>query len=258
VRHLNAELQKENNDAELRLRAEERAAAALIALIGVLAIALLALSVRHRQSRRLNARLRQQAAELEIRRAEVETRRIELAAAHERLKAQSAQLYQSSITDPLTGLRNRGYGLNALRELLASSKSLGLRPVVMMLDIDHFKQINDRYGHAVGDRALERVAETLLIHAPPDAIVARHGGEEFLFVLRDADTSSGNFQAELIRRRFLELQVEHDNGVLHISVSIGVCHCAELEQVSVQAALRAADAALYRAKNAGRNCVRSA
>lgn len=258
ARNANDSLRRENSDKELRLHAEERATVYLVALIGVLVAALLALGWRHRQSRRLNGLLRRQAAELEMRRAEVESRRIELAAAHERLKAQSAQLYQASITDPLTGLRNRAYGLNALRELLASSRALGLRPVVCMLDIDHFKQINDRYGHAVGDRTLERVAENLLIHAPADAIVARLGGEEFLFVLRDADPGSAMFQAELIRRRLLEMSIEHDTGVLKLTASIGVCHCASLEQPTVQAALRQADQALYQAKRAGRNCVRAA
>lgn len=251
VRDQNVALQLANTASTQKLRAEQMAQRYLLVMVSILVLALIALGWRHRQSRQLNRLLRQQSAV-------IEARRIELAAAHERLKVQSAQLYQASITDPLTGLRNRAYGLNALRELLASAPALGLRPVVMMLDIDHFKSINDQYGHAVGDRALERVAENLLVHAPTDAIVARLGGEEFLFVLRDADPSSGMFQAELIRRRLLELPVEHDGGVLRITVSIGLCAASDLPQPSVQAALRSADQALYRAKHAGRNCVRSA
>lgn len=250
-RSRNELLREENASVEQSLSVERRVQIYMIAFALVLSAALLVLTWRHRQARQLNALLRQQSAE-------IEARRKELAQAHERLKAQSAQLYQASITDVLTGLRNRSYALNALRELLAGARSRGLKPVVMMFDIDHFKHINDQYGHQVGDRALEKIAETLLLHAAPDALCARLGGEEFLYVLPDADRSSALFQAELLRRRLHEIRVEHDQGVLSLSASIGVCCVEDVPEPTVQHVLRSADQAMYLAKGAGRNCVRLA
>lgn len=250
-RSRNELLREENASVEQSLSIERRAQIYTVAFALLLAAVLAVLTWRHRQARRLNALLRQQSAE-------IESRRTELAQAHERLKAQSAQLYQASITDSLTGLRNRTYALNGLRELLHGARAQGRKPVVMMFDIDHFKQINDQYGHLVGDRTLEKIAETLLLHAAPEALCARLGGEEFLYVIADADRASAHFQAELLRRKLCELRVEHDQGVLAISASIGVCCVEDLSEPTVQRALRSADQAMYQAKAAGRNCVRMA
>ncbi|MDF2618044.1 MAG: diguanylate cyclase [Xanthobacteraceae bacterium] len=154
-----------------------------------------------------------------------------------------------AMTDPLTGLLNRRALFDAVGE-----RPIAERTAVLVFDIDHFKSINDRHGHAVGDRVIAVFARALEEQRPAAAHAARLGGEEFALVL-PAATAEGSLRiAEQVRRSFCTLTAELDIAGLACSASagiaFGVTHGRTFEQV-----LNEADAALYAAKNAGRNRV---
>lgn len=243
-RHRNALLERENEVAALRLEHEraQRRYAWLAAVLLALLIGLLAW--RFRQTQRLYANLRKQQSALER--------------AHAELSARSEALYQATVTDSLTGLYNRAYAIEHLREVLERYAEHGWRPAVLILDLDHFKQINDRHGHLVGDRVLQAASAALREGLGEHDLIARLGGEEFVVVLRDVDRTSAQVQAELLRKRVADLSVQTDTAVLKLTVSIGVCWVRDLAAPTVTGVLRAADLAMYQAKSEGRNAVRLA
>ena len=161
----------------------------------------------------------------------------------------------SALTDPLTGLHNRAaMDTLLIREVkLAQRKSCPL--TVILADIDHFKSINDGYGHLVGDHCLQAVAHTLDRSIRDSDLVFRYGGEEFLIVLGQTNLRGARLLAERIRREVMRLHVpgHPEHG---LSISLGA---AQLDQEEDWRALcERADKALYRAKQAGRNRVETA
>lgn len=171
---------------------------------------------------------------------------------------------KASLTDPLTGLHNRRYAVPHLRQALEGAGAAGTQCAVMLADIDHFKLVNDRYGHSHGDAVLREVARRLSQAAGPDATVARTGGEEFLIVLPDATQERALALADRICRavRATPIGVERGIAPLSVTVSIGVTlaggHDAALPPEQV---IDRADKAMYAAKSHGRNrvtCLRPA
>ena len=169
---------------------------------------------------------------------------------------QATRLNLLAATDPLTGLANRRLTLQLLDQLARDSR-LELAPVVMLCDLDHFKHINDGWGHAMGDQVLVAVANALRASTRDADTVARWGGEEFLIVLpvtRDLDATG---LAERLRARVQALQVaDRHQCPVPVTLSIGIAPLAAGETGSSW--LKRADEALYRAKNDGRNCCRIA
>lgn len=163
------------------------------------------------------------------------------------------ELWTLASTDMLTGLRTRRRFLEEAREAIESGDGTS-RTVLLMLDLDRFKQINDRYGHAAGDRVLARFAALLRDHAPADALIGRHGGEEFCMLLRVADPSEGRAHAqrlcENVRTAVLGPSGSEEPGV---TVSIGLAD--QRDGATLEALLLAADRRLYRAKSEGRDRV---
>lgn len=164
-------------------------------------------------------------------------------------------LRTQSIRDPLTGLYNRRYLEETLqresRRAVRAECALG----VLMLDLDHFKSFNDTYGHDAGDAVLRETAALLVRSVRAEDIICRFGGEEFVIILPMADLKTSQARAERIRSRMAELAVMHQGNALGpTTVSIGV---AELPRhgTSGKDLLAAADAALYRAKEQGRDQV---
>jgi len=159
--------------------------------------------------------------------------------------------------DSLTGLHNRRW-LDEMFERLIGRSRLNAQPFsVLMLDVDHFKEYNDAYGHLSGDEVLRGVADALVAQARPSDSVARYGGEEFIVLLPDTGEDNAAMIAERFRQVIAGTEMRDQAGGLlpPVTVSIGV---GELDPGgSVQALISAADAALYRAKQAGRNCVAS-
>lgn len=156
-------------------------------------------------------------------------------------------------TDPLTGLVNRR-GLFAAMSRRAGLSSSPPRCAILLADIDHFKSINDTYGHDGGDAVLIGFAERLRGVMRKDDIVARWGGEEFLIVLDQADSAAAAAVAERLRRTAAAQPFTVNGGALTVTASIGVSILAAGEE-RIDAALSRADAALYAAKRDGRNRV---
>lgn len=158
----------------------------------------------------------------------------------------------ASETDMLSGLANRrGFDLRAGR-ILARIKASGAPASVAMFDIDHFKSINDTYGHAVGDRVIRDFAEQLRRRAPHAAVIGRIGGEEFALVFDQVDQAGAQACAETIRLAVAQAQGPfRQDGLPDYTVSGGTC--ALRPDDTLGQAMRRADAALYKAKQSGRN-----
>ena len=169
---------------------------------------------------------------------------------------QARRLNLLAATDPLTGLSNRRLTLQLLDQLARDAR-LDLAPVVLLCDLDHFKQINDGWGHAMGDQVLVAVANGLRASTRDSDTVARWGGEEFLVVLPVTRGSEATELAERLRLRVESLQVaDRHQCPVPVTLSIGIATLAANETGSSW--LKRADEALYRAKNDGRNCCRMA
>ncbi|MEJ7809617.1 MAG: diguanylate cyclase [Gemmatimonadaceae bacterium] len=172
--------------------------------------------------------------------------------------ADKARLEQLASTDPLTQLLNR----RALTERLAGELDRARRYnhalALLMVDLDHFKQVNDTYGHPVGDQVLREIADTLLREVRTVDIVARYGGEEFVVVLPEQGEEGALVFAERVRLRISGHEIRHNgNNVLCMTVSVGIASFPSAYVDSTDDLIARADEALYRAKASGRNTVRS-
>lgn len=172
------------------------------------------------------------------------------------LVAANAQLAELAQTDALTGLLNRrGFDNNLAREWRRCRRA-GSPISLLMLDADHFKRYNDRFGHQAGDQVLRAIANCIVanIRRPGD-IAARYGGEEFAVVLPDTDRAGALLVAETIRTAIEGLAIDHLPGNLFVTVSAGVSYAEPGPGGQAEDLLAAADAALYESKAAGRNNV---
>ncbi|MFH5773537.1 diguanylate cyclase domain-containing protein [Paracoccus sp. NGMCC 1.201697] len=166
-----------------------------------------------------------------------------------------------AMTDPLTGLHNRRHALPRLAELFANSLRHGGGLAVMLLDLDRFKLVNDLHGHAAGDAVLQAVAHRMTASLPPDALIARMGGEEFLVALPDCDAQTAHLLAEDVRRAIaapaIPLPPESGTGALSITISAGIAAFdrgpASASDLDSTLLLARADRALLSAKSSGRN-----
>ncbi|TCZ61386.1 PleD family two-component system response regulator [Roseicella aquatilis] len=169
----------------------------------------------------------------------------------ERLRSDLDRSLELAVTDTLTGLRNRRYVLRHLDSVLRGSDA-----AVMLLDVDRFKTINDTYGHGAGDIALKAVAERLKSHLRAADVLARYGGEEFMVVLAGA---AGDYAMSVAERLLLALGHEPiPIGPVQLQVTVSIGLALAPVGCSAAGAIAAADAALYRAKAAGRNRVECA
>jgi len=130
--------------------------------------------------------------------------------------------------------------------------------VVLMADLDHFKKVNDMYGHLVGDDVLREVARRLLVSVRPYDLVGRFGGEEFLVVLNNCDADSAMDRAEELRQAIAAAPITAASNSISVTMSFGVIASQYWNPASPDEFVRRADAALYAAKDAGRNCCRMA
>jgi diguanylate cyclase (GGDEF)-like protein len=156
-------------------------------------------------------------------------------------------------TDLLTGCSNRRHFIERAVESIALSRRSGMPGALLMLDLDHFKQINDTYGHPVGDLVLVRVAKACLDLCRSTDAFGRVGGEEFALFLWNTDTEGAQLLAERVRLAIAALEIPHGAVTLGVTVSIGIAQLAPHEEFEML--YSRADAALYRAKTAGRNRV---
>jgi len=169
----------------------------------------------------------------------------ELVAARERLRVEATH-------DSLTGLLNRGATLDALEKEMARSARDRVAMTVIMSDVDHFKNVNDTYGHAAGDQVLKEAARRMRAAIRTYDSIGRYGGEEFLVIAPGCAVAAGAELAERLRSCVSASEIAWPNGAVTVTVSLGV---ASSTSAGVAALLRAADEALYRAKLNGRNRV---
>lgn len=172
----------------------------------------------------------------------------------DRRKAMELELLQHANTDALTGLANRRVFMDRLRqEWMHQKRQSGLRAVVVMCDIDHFKKINDGYGHEAGDLALQHFARLLATHTRENDLAARLGGEEFAVILEDAGEEDAYHWAERLRTAIARSAVVLAEGSsLNFTICLGICTISA-DAASPEVCLRNADRALYQAKKSGRN-----
>jgi diguanylate cyclase (GGDEF)-like protein len=202
--------------------------------------------------RRLNRALAQ-------RNAEVEAKRAALSEANERLERQAEQLYQAAITDPLTGVFNRGHLMRQLDARINDCTRDNRELAVLLIDFDHFKQINDARGHLFGDRVLVGGVQTLRQWLEPGDLLGRYGGEEFVAAIAGRSLTEVRMLAERLRERVAETLAAFAPELEQIAtISIGVAMLSQLPKpVRLEALIEAADKAVYTAKANGRNMVMS-
>jgi diguanylate cyclase (GGDEF)-like protein len=169
-----------------------------------------------------------------------------------------ARTQELALRDPLTGCANRRHGLERLSGELEDADRLGTRVGVLMIDLDHFKRVNDSYGHLAGDRVILHAAAEIRACLRAGDLLVRYGGEEFLAILPDARDDALPAIAERIRARLAATPVELSHGAIRVTASVGAARSAATGDEAPAALLDAADQALYRAKAAGRNTVRAA
>ncbi|MDE2594698.1 MAG: diguanylate cyclase [Burkholderiales bacterium] len=221
----------------------------------VLEITLLSFALAHRLklAQEANARLQlAHAAELEER---VQARTADLDRAMHKLTEANTRLQALTVRDALTGLHNRQFLNERLPDLWRQAQRWHQTLSVLMIDIDHFKQVNDRYGHAAGDEALRLVASTLARHlGRPGDLAVRYGGEEFLVVLPQTNLEGACHIAENLRQSVAHLVCRVGHDLIPLTVSIGVAQ-AKPSHAShrVEDLLHEADQLLYQAKRSGRN-----
>ncbi|MCW5685954.1 MAG: GGDEF domain-containing protein [Pseudolabrys sp.] len=163
----------------------------------------------------------------------------------------------AAMIDPLTGLPNRRSFMEEAERLTERHRAHPKPVTVLLMDMDHFKSINDRFGHAVGDQVLEVFAESARQSVRSSDLVSRLGGEEFAAVLYDLSREKAFAVADRIRTSFAQAALEVDDHPIAATVSIGLAHC-ELEAFEFGELLAQADRALYVAKERGRNRVETA
>ncbi|MBI5039654.1 MAG: diguanylate cyclase [Gammaproteobacteria bacterium] len=180
--------------------------------------------------------------------------RAEIEAASQTLQQQNQQLERLSVTDSLTGLYNRRKLDEILTDQIARYQRNRRAFSVLMLDIDHFKALNDSHGHLLGDEVLVQVADILAQAIRNVDYAARYGGEEFVIVLVDTSSQAALDTAERIRAKVADASYGAIEQRITVTVSVGVTECRE-DDATADAVIARADQALYQAKDAGRNRV---
>ncbi|HUL58460.1 MAG TPA: diguanylate cyclase [Anaeromyxobacteraceae bacterium] len=180
----------------------------------------------------------------------------ELRDAHRTLQAQKKQLQEQSLTDALTGLRNRRFFDERLQEEFHRAQRYSDPVSLMMIDLDHFKLVNDRWGHPTGDAVLHETAAEIRASLRDPDICARYGGEEFAVILPKTHLAGALAVAERVWRALAaKANRAPDGGEVRVTASIGIAFYPSKDITTAELLLRFADEAMYRAKSAGRNTI---
>ena len=164
-----------------------------------------------------------------------------------------AELEVLATTDPLTGLYNRRHFFTLAEHWCDHANDVPMHISAMMIDIDHFKKVNDKYGHPAGDYVLEQITKAIQKSLRTDDILCRYGGEEFGLLLPNSSLHAANQVAERIRKTIADLEINYQDEIIHVTISIGIADLENSPKHSVMGLLGHADQALYTAKHKGRN-----
>jgi diguanylate cyclase (GGDEF)-like protein len=163
------------------------------------------------------------------------------------------QMYESALRDDLTKVFNKKYFMDRIESEFAYAVRHNVPLALVALDIDHFKAINDTYGHPAGDRVLAELMAVMMASVRVEDVLARVGGEEFASICRGADLALGEVVAERLRQVAERRQFVHEGRPIHITISLGVAAVPNPSIASVAEFIAAADRMLYEAKRTGRN-----
>ena len=190
----------------------------------------------------------------ERRKAQARLRRVNknLETQLERVKSLQEQLREQAIRDPLTGVYNRRYLEETLTREIARAERENLPISIVMMDLDHFKKINDSYGHSGGDLLLKTLGKMMLTVTRRSDVVCRYGGEEFVVIMLGAPLHIARERAETWRKTFESLRGAHNHAKIQATISLGVAAYPQ-HGPDGPSVLACADKALYLSKNAGRN-----
>lgn len=166
----------------------------------------------------------------------------------------SEQLRVQSITDPLTGSFNRRFFVESSSKMISLAQRHHQALSIVMIDVDHFKNINDVYGHPAGDEVLKMIAAIYRGELREDDIFARYGGEEFIMALAHTNEREAEIVAERLRKKVMDTVIELEGEMVQITVSTGITQLY-VQDKDITALIKRADEALYEAKESGRNCV---
>jgi two-component system cell cycle response regulator len=183
---------------------------------------------------------------------EVESDREEIRRFAAELAMTNRRLQQAALVDPLTEIPNRRYAMDRIQQEWAAADRSRHPLSCMMIDVDHFKRINDTYGHDTGDAVLRRTADALKASARAQDVVCRIGGEEFLVICPNTSLDAAGQCAERLRSAAAAMRVQVGTLSLQTTISVGVA-TMDTGMIGPEAMIKAADQAVYAAKQAGRN-----
>ncbi len=193
--------------------------------------------------------LKRYSQKIEESQTELQATNVSLLEAQKELQQKNQLLEEMSNRDRLTGLYNRGFIDETLTSEIERAERYGSHLSIILVDIDHFKQVNDNFGHQMGDKVLQAVAGVLSANLRSIDKVGRWGGEEFMIICPNSSVQQATLLAEKLRCEIEQIPI---NKLSHITASFGI---AGFHKNSMEEMVNEADAALYRSKNAGRNCV---
>jgi diguanylate cyclase (GGDEF)-like protein len=170
------------------------------------------------------------------------------------LQAANNELQKLSSTDRLTGLYNRGHWEELLKLEYARHSRYGAVSSLVMCDIDHFKRVNDTFGHPAGDKVIQRVAHVMRSHIRDADIAGRYGGEEFAVLLPDTNKNGAQVFCERLRQAVEAETVQHEGQTIQCTISLGVADLSKPTS-DYKSLIEWADQALYQSKKNGRNQV---
>lgn len=170
------------------------------------------------------------------------------------ISIENARLFELATTDGMTKLYVHRYFQLLLDQEIKRSHRHNKKFSLIMMDIDNFKSFNDTYGHQLGDRVLRAVAAVAKKKSRFEDISARYGGEEFIMILPEIDSKQAMILADRIRTSVAEIEIPHENQILHVTISLGVSTYPDHSE-DKDALIRAADTALYTSKHKGKNCI---
>ncbi len=166
------------------------------------------------------------------------------------------ELYKMAVFDAVTNIYNKRYFLERFKEELSHAKRTQRPIALLMIDIDHFKKVNDTHGHLAGDMVLHQVAQMLQKSVRTEDLLARYGGEEMVVLLRGADEANATQLAERMRQTVAATPIPYESVSIPITISIGVAAFGPATPYdTIEAFIQAADACLYTSKQSGRNRV---